>query len=732
MEINDDFILEKLEDYRKKIFENKRNQAINNITKDSAARTMQDLVRQRTKKTNLESRRDELEATSRRHLAQLEEELAQRAAELEEQASNLRQRTENITIEENRTDAELHALGIELNALQQKAGSAEEKLRHQLENQQRSLQEVEEQTASEKSRLAKEQDRLTRELEEFRRRSKAELDETRRMLQEEQQQIVKELEAIRAQQEALQRSALAQREELSAQDASESEYQHSVLAQREAEIQAQNAELEHKFTQLTDMESHLSNQGRAFQQRREELEQDLHKLERLHNEDERRLTSAIKAAMNGVGGISERHREVKHLKKAFDKNRKQRNDRYKKHSADKQALYNKQMRIRDYRYTMDTDKYRNLKEKLISIMKTNPDTVGLIGFRTIIDIMKTDPREIDEEDETDDNCAKKIKELEQALEEARRLAREASERPEVSGRPGVPEVSGVSGVSGRPEVSEEDRVVAERKARIDKLKADLDEDMTPKLDSIRTHLEKELISSENREKEKAYKLIVNGIKKELPNEHCSGPFSVKIYEYKNEEKIKASLDMCVLKLTEHSNIQFSIDETRTQFHLTSEYIIVTFYVNYEFSDMGLEVGVVLQSNNEPEETPKETLTNKDIQTIKEQIKHIDLNDKLTVEDLVSKHIDELYEKIKKSRNLIEKNFRNHIETQIIRAKVDKIEPNIDFNEHLNVEALVSLHIEELTNKINKPRGLIINKFKNYIETRIRNKALPGEAAAITA
>ena len=42
-------------------------------------------------------------------------------------------------------------------------------------------------------------------------------------------------------------------------------------------------------------------------------------------------------------------------------------------------------------------------------------------------------------------------------------------------------------------------------------------------------------------------------------------------------------------------------ETRTQFHLTSEYIIVTFYVNYEFPDMRLEVGVVLQSNNETEE-----------------------------------------------------------------------------------------------------------------------------------
>tara|TARA_B110001454_G_C12656403_1_gene407659 strand:- start:586 stop:1197 length:612 start_codon:yes stop_codon:yes gene_type:complete len=202
--------------------------------------------------------------------------------------------------------------------------------------------------------------------------------------------------------------------------------------------------------------------------------------------------------------------------------------------------------------------------------------------------------------------------------------------------------------------------------------------MTPKLDSIRTHLEKELVSSENREKEKAYKLIVNGIKKELPNEHCSGPFSVKIYEYKNEEKIKASLDMCVLKLTEHSNIQFSIDETRTQFHLTSEYIIVIFYVNYEFPDMGLEVGVVLQSNNEPEETPKETLTNKD--------------------------------------------------TQIIRAKVDNIEHNIDLNDNQNIEALVSSHIEELTSKINKPRDLITKKFKNYIETRLRNKALPGELA----
>ena len=671
--MNDAFILEKLKYYREKLFEKEREQAIKNMERESHQR-----------------------------LAKLEAELAQRRDELEAQARSLRQRRHNINIEDRATDTQLTALRGELNALRLKAGNDSEQLRkglqQDLENQQRTFEAEASRIASEKITLANEQQALKQEHEEFQTRSLEGIEEQQRRLREEQENSLEQLTAIREQQAEFRRQFHANHDACAQQEA-EMQAQKSALQSRKSALQSESASLERIANQL-----HQTKE--TFQEREEELRHALNRYRSEHNAEKAQLTNAIRAVMNEIGNISESHQEVKDLKESLIEIGKQRNDRYKKQIADIEALYEKNFRIMKYNSNMHTDKYINLKDKLISIMKTNPNTVGLIGFDEIIKIMKTNPRDLDEgddEDDEDDNCSKRLKQLQQELERARLLA------------------------SKRTDESEDDRREAERRKRIDKLKAELDEDMTPNLDSIRTHLEQALISSGNREKAKAYKLIVNGIKKELPNEHCSGPFSVKIYEYKDEEKIKDSLVNCVLKLTELSNIQFSIDETRTQFHLTSEYIIVTFYVNvnYEFPDMGLEVGVVLQSNNEPVETPKETLTNKEIQIIEAQIEYIDLNDEQTVDDLVSKHIDELRGKIKKSSHLIKNKLKNHIETEIIRAKVDEIEPSTGFNDTVSVGDLVISHIGKLSRKINTHPSLIENKFKNYIATRIRNKALPG-------
>ena len=94
---------------------------------------------------------------------------------------------------------------------------------------------------------------------------------------------------------------------------------------------------------------------------------------------------------------------------------------------------------------------------------------------------------------------------------------------------------------------------------------------------------KSLDSSKKIEKAKTEKMFKDSLEKDLPNNNSSGPFSIKIYDYENKMNLKNILNKCIEKLNNNSsgNIKFLLDDDRIRFHLTSEYIIVTFFINYE-------------------------------------------------------------------------------------------------------------------------------------------------------
>ena len=98
-------------------------------------------------------------------------------------------------------------------------------------------------------------------------------------------------------------------------------------------------------------------------------------------------------------------------------------------------------------------------------------------------------------------------------------------------------------------------------------------------------------------------------------EHYSGPFSVKIYDFKDEDIIKNTIIKCLENLNKKSSLEFKLDDTKNKFYLTEEYIIVTFYVCYELPEIELDD---IQITEQPQQTtrrPSVKLTNSDINEI---------------------------------------------------------------------------------------------------------------------
>jgi hypothetical protein len=138
------------------------------------------------------------------------------------------------------------------------------------------------------------------------------------------------------------------------------------------------------------------------------------------------------------------------------------------------------------------------------------------------------------------------------------------------------------------ESEEEEFLAPPRKTKIptDDSEEDEDED-----EDNNTNTSRRPIHSKSKE---FGKLLSNREQKELLNKkikekyhfnNTCGPFSVKIYDFNDELQIRNALLQSIERLNDNSTMLFALDDDRTKFHLTDEYIISTFYVIYQPLEM---------------------------------------------------------------------------------------------------------------------------------------------------
>lgn len=194
---------------------------------------------------------------------------------------------------------------------------------------------------------------------------------------------------------------------------------------------------------------------------------------------------------------------------------------------------------------------------------------------------------------------------------------------------------------------------AERRKQEQELELELEQDkrnrlykeMTEGFDS--SEINKEINNAISREKsdkmreeDEAKKKLYNKIKEHYQYDNYCGPFSVKIYDFKDEEKIKDTLLMCVQNLNSISSSEsdiFALDETKTKFYLTDEYTIVTFYITYELPEIDLD-DIHVQTIAQPQESAGEKtrieLTNNDKKIINKALEAIENIEDLNINTLM--------------------------------------------------------------------------------------------------
>jgi hypothetical protein len=206
---------------------------------------------------------------------------------------------------------------------------------------------------------------------------------------------------------------------------------------------------------------------------------------------------------------------------------------------------------------------KDMKDILINIMRIPSHRIGNEELDIVINIMKRNPDELVQNADKNE-LLDRIKTLEQELR--KQQSREQQSREQQL----------------RGQQPDEERTDSEEDYKID-------EDLLTKLDKYQdtTRTKEELL-----EKEKIY----NKIKEHCPLEHYCGPFSIKIYNFKNQKKIQNALLKCIDRLNKASNIKFALDIIKSKFHLTDEYMIATFYVTYELPGIDLD-DIQVQTHN---------------------------------------------------------------------------------------------------------------------------------------
>lgn len=193
------------------------------------------------------------------------------------------------------------------------------------------------------------------------------------------------------------------------------------------------------------------------------------------------------------------------------------------------------------------------------------------------------------------------------------------------------------------------------------------------LESAIKHQEAERIREKHAIKRKIYNKITEDYDINDNGEHYSGPFSVKIYDFKDEDIIKNTIIKCLENLNKKSSLEFKLDDTKNKFYLTEEYIIVTFYVCYELPEIELDD---IQITEQPQQTtrrPSVELTNSDIDKISQRINVLNPdntfssydnayteNDILKLIDGIDDEIKRLSSELGKPINLIIKKIKDII------------------------------------------------------------------------